>query len=249
MAQKHFIRLKLGSETYKGKVSSQGCSDVDDFRDAIKTKFSPVLDAYAPIQLTLFEPDGITEIDPETPVSDLQEVQGRPMVVTVKVVGRPEISTTRHQDYKQSKAFTTCRSFLTSIALELDEIYPIKRERTATGTERPVTFGTILNNAYKHNPEPFPEFRNEFSKLKGLFTKEEWKFLDSLNETVNNQLHAALNPGSATKHLLLPSAFSGTSETCQIIAKKARIVAEASDLIVKNEGSISGGSPISDRSV
>jgi hypothetical protein len=52
----HFIQLKLGKKAYKAKVSTEDCSDVAEFRSAIK-KISPDLDSYAPHHLTLFQPD------------------------------------------------------------------------------------------------------------------------------------------------------------------------------------------------
>ena len=72
----HFIQLILGNKTYKRQVSSANCTYVDDFKDAIKNKFSPDLDSFASHQLTLFQPDGTTEIDPETLVTYLKERVG-----------------------------------------------------------------------------------------------------------------------------------------------------------------------------
>ncbi|KAJ3198273.1 hypothetical protein HDU67_003586 [Dinochytrium kinnereticum] len=80
----HFIQLTLRSKNYKDKVSTEGCSDVAEFKGAIENKFSPLLDPYATAQLTLFQPDGITQIDPETPDSALKEIPWKPMVVTVE---------------------------------------------------------------------------------------------------------------------------------------------------------------------
>ncbi len=79
----HFVKLVLGNKSYKEQVSTDGCSNVSDFRGAIKSKFSPDLDSYAPHHLTLFQPDGTSQIDPETPVTDLKEIPWKPMVVTV----------------------------------------------------------------------------------------------------------------------------------------------------------------------
>jgi hypothetical protein len=60
----HFVRLALGNKTYKAKVTTEGCSDVDDFKDAIKNKLPHLLAVYDAAQLSLFQPDGTTEIDP-----------------------------------------------------------------------------------------------------------------------------------------------------------------------------------------
>ena len=57
----YFILLKLKNKTYKSQVSIEGCANVCDFRVAIKNKFC---DSYTPVQLSLFQPDGTTEIDP-----------------------------------------------------------------------------------------------------------------------------------------------------------------------------------------
>ena len=84
MATKHFIQLKLGSKNFKDQVSTEGCSNVAEFKQAIKTKFSKYLSDYEAYELSLFEPDGTTEIDPETDVSDLKEIPLNPMIITVE---------------------------------------------------------------------------------------------------------------------------------------------------------------------
>jgi hypothetical protein len=125
---------------------------------------------------------------------------------------------------------------LTSIALELDKIYPIIKEKSAKGNDKPVTFGTIINNAYSSNPDPKPQFKNLYKKLNSHFTDDEWNYLEALNETVNGHLHLPLNPGEDLKYLILPSDFSGYDKVSQTIAKKTNVVTEESHLIVKNEG-------------
>ena len=89
MAQKHFIQLKLGDRIYKDQVSTTGCSYVADFRAAIKAQFPKQLKGYEANELVLFQPDGNTEIDPETLVTDLKEIPWKPMVVTVEELPIP----------------------------------------------------------------------------------------------------------------------------------------------------------------
>jgi hypothetical protein len=133
----HLVQLQLGNKKYKDKVSTEGCDDVADFKGAIKNKFSPYLDSFTAIQLTLFEADANIEIDPETEMKDVFVTKGNPLVVKVdeqapiakQLTEKPVISSTRHQDYKQSKAFVSSRNYLTSVALELDKIYPIVKEK------------------------------------------------------------------------------------------------------------------------
>jgi hypothetical protein len=76
----HFVKLALGNTSYTAtKVSTDGCSYVDDFRDAIKTKLPPLLAAYDSAQLTLFQPDGTTEIDPGETIEKLNEFKVGPL--------------------------------------------------------------------------------------------------------------------------------------------------------------------------
>ena len=90
MSHKHFIQLLLGSKTFgPSKVSTEGCSDVDDFKEEIKKKFSPLLDSYSAAQLTLYEADGSTVIDSETSIDKLKEIAWKPMIVTVEEVEQP----------------------------------------------------------------------------------------------------------------------------------------------------------------
>ena len=248
MVQKHFVQLKLGENIFTDKVSTEGCEHVADFKGAIKAKFPKKLKAYDAYEISLFETDGnAVEI---SAMNSIETLIGNKMplfaVVSVEVevqaLEKPRISTTRHQDYKQSKAFTSSRSFLTSIALELAKIYPIVNDKGPSGREKPLTFGTIIHNAYQQNPDPFPQFRNNFKKLNDHFTTDEWDILDDLNDAVNNHLHRPLNPGLAIKHLIVPTDFSGEDDVFRTIAKKSNVVSDTSKLIVKNEGSVSGDS-------
>lgn len=171
-----------------------------------------------------------------------------PLVVrTVEIVQSPTISSSRHQNYKHSKAIHSSRSYLTSMALELDKIYPIVRGENLSGKEKPLTFGTILGNAKNQNPDPHPQFRDRFKKLKENFTADEWAILEALHQAVNGHLHLPLDPGESVKNLILPSDFSGLDKIYKRIAVKSNVVSEESHLIVKNEGSVSGGSPDSDK--
>ena len=87
MSQKHFVQLKLRNKTYKDQVSTAECYNVADFKEEIKKKFP--LDSYYASQLTLYEADGTTVIDPETSIDKLKEVPWKPMIVTVEEVEQP----------------------------------------------------------------------------------------------------------------------------------------------------------------
>jgi hypothetical protein len=248
----HFIKLQLGNKTYKDQVSTTDCTYVAQFRGAIKSKWTNLLKDYDAGQLTLFEADGSTEIDPETEMKDVFVTKGKPLVVKVdeqakQLTEKPLISSTRHQDYKHSKAVHSSRSYLTTIAVELDKIYPITG-RTTKG-KRYVTIGDVFEEAYNTNPEPKPQFLNRYKRLNDFYTTDEWNVLEDLNNTVNPKLHSELDVGidGKTRWVVLPIQLSHMAATCQRIAKKTNVVTETSHLIVKNEGSVSGGSPDSDK--
>ena len=83
----YFVLLTLGNKNYKAQISTEGCTYVDDFRGAIKNKYPHLLNSYDTAQLTLFQPDGTTEIDPGEVIEKLKEYAvgpWKPMVVTVE---------------------------------------------------------------------------------------------------------------------------------------------------------------------
>ena len=82
----YFVKLVLGNKTYKEQVSTDGCSNVSDFRGAIKSKYPYLLNSYDAAQLTLFQPDGVTEIDPETLVTDLKEIPWKPFIPAIAFI-------------------------------------------------------------------------------------------------------------------------------------------------------------------
>ena len=251
MRQKYFVQLKIGSKTYKDKVSIEGCSDVADFKEEIKKKFSVLLNSYDTAQLSLYEADGTIVIDPETTIGEFFVTTGKPYIVKVEEnpIQKPTISSTRHQDYKHSKAVHSSRSYLTSIAVELEKIYLIS---CYMDKRKKITFGHILEEAYHVNPEPKPELRNRYmKKLNDFYSAKEWNILEELNDSVNPKLHEALAYGldGKTKEVILPIEVSHFGQVFKRIAKMTNVVSDVNDLIVKNEGSVSGGSPDSEKKV
>jgi len=136
MAQKHFVQLKLGSKSFEPtQISTEGCSYVDDFKEFIKAKFSRKLKAYDSYELVLFEADGTTKI---SAMDSIDQLNGKkkplvavvePVEVQVEPTQKPAISITRHQDYKHSKAVHSSRSYLTTIAVELEKLYALEKAK------------------------------------------------------------------------------------------------------------------------
>ena len=137
------------------KISTEGCSYVDDFKESIKVKFSRKLKAYDSYELVLFEADGTTKISAMDSIDQLDEKKMplvavvEPVEVQVEPTQKPAISITRHQDYKHSKAVHSSRSYLTTIAVELEKLYALEKAKP----NEPATFGDILWNSWR-TPQP-----------------------------------------------------------------------------------------------
>ena len=245
MSQKYFVTLELGNKKFgPAKIFIKDDSDVYDFKKAIKEEFSHLLQSYDTAQLDLFESDGITKIDPETEMKDVFVEKGKPLIVKAESPVRPAISSSRHQEYKHSKAVHSSRSYLTSIAVELEKLYSLEKLKP----NEPATFGDVLWNAMRR--QPAPKLPN-MPLLKEYFTPQEWSNLNQLNNEVNPELHAELVSlaDGESKEVILPLNLGHLGPSYQRIAKKANVVSTELKLIVKNEGSVSGGTPDSDKKV
>ena len=190
-----------------------------------------MLNSFATAQLDLFESDGITKIDPETEMKDVFVEKGKPLIVKVEAPLRPAISSIRHQEYKHSKAVHSSRSYLTTIAVELEKLYALEKAKP----NEPATFGDILWNSWR-TPQPAPKLPN-LPEIGRYFTNQEWTFLEDLNNTVNPALHSELDFGidGETREVVLPIQLSHLAATCQRRAKKSNVVSTELQLIVKNE--------------
>jgi hypothetical protein len=248
----HFVLLKLDKKTYKSTVSTERCSDVGDYKGAIKTVFSRSLDSYSTVQLTLFQPDGITEIDPGEAITKLNEFNvgpWTPLVVTVDElpIPGPTGSSKRHRHYKRMSTEESCRKYLDAVAKELFQSYDFD---TVYSTP---TMGDLL--AAKEGPEgdTWDYRRNRRGQLMttislpSLFSKSQWDLLNSLNRDTINRIHDARLPQTSNQkpYVIIPHSKYDTKEyvnNLKSIAAKANIVEEEEDLIVRDEWSIKSGS-------
>jgi len=146
----------------------------------------------------------------------------------------------RYQDYKQSKALHSSRSYLNSIAIELARIYKIPYRKIKKNAAY-VTIGDIFHHAYTVKTLPSAGERQVI--LNDYYTYEEWDALELMNDVVNPELHAKLPEGyvEGTKELVLPVSIDQFGALYQIIASKTNLVAKKTNLIIKSEGSVSGG--------
>ena len=128
---KHFIQLVLGSKPYHPtKVSTEDCKDVDDFKRAIKREFSHLLHEYDVAQLTHFEADGNTEIDPQKPVAELKEANWKPMIIKVEQPATQVTtsSSKKQLTYKGMSVEASCRKYLDALVRKIAVNYDFNTE-------------------------------------------------------------------------------------------------------------------------
>jgi hypothetical protein len=260
MVQKHFIQLRLVNKNTMAQVSTQGCSNVADYKDGIKNKFSPTLDSYASYQLTLLQPDGITEIDPQTSVDDLKEIPWKPMVVTVEEspIQFPTGSSKKQLTYYNGLGVeASCRKFFDALARKLALYY-----RFQWGPEDEndyPTFGDVLY-AYKNNAWNFINRQQSYAERTDesgftqvaapvpilSITTNEWAKLKEWNQKINNRVHDADLPRTSTGKyfVIIPHADYNEENVSffKTIGVKGRLYNNASKLEVKDEDDLLSGS-------
>ena len=263
----HFIQLALGNRTYKDKVSTEGCSDVADFKDAIKTKLPHLLAAYDAVQLTLLQPDGNTEIDPGETIAKLNEFNvgpWTPLVVTVEEspIPAPSGSSKKQLSYKGMSTEASCRKYLDALARQLALYYEFKWGKDDEKRNDYPTFGDVLFAKRKkkwsyHCDEVLATDEEGFTPvtpkkipkldipLPDLFSADEWKRLDELNDSTNERIHDADIPKSHGKSFVIVPENDYNQETIDFIksvAVKAKLFTDEKKLDVKNESHLSGSS-------
>jgi hypothetical protein len=229
MDSKLIVELKLQDKTFKDKVSTKNCTDIADFKHAIKLKFSPLLDAYAAAQLSVFEAYLSTKVDPEKEMRKISVVKGRPLVVTVEEAPRNESSSSSDRYYQHLKAVCSSRAYLNSIAQEMEKQYELQK----LDMENPATIGDILWNRRQRvqarvkppNTKPLSEY----------FTGQQRRVLEILDNVVNPKSHTSLGfkADNQTKEVVLPINVYHLKPEYQRIAAEANLVAKETDLIVK----------------
>ena len=257
----HFIQLKLGNKSYKDQVSTDGCSNVAEFIRVIRA--SPQLPIGNGI-ITLFQPDGTTEIDPQTPVADLKEIPWKPMVVTVEQL--PTLAATgsskKQLIYKGMSTEASCRKFLDALARRLSSYYVFRWGKGKKQNGYP-TFGDVLfarrtENGWSHihdevrdtdeegftavNPKKIPKLD---IPLPDLFSEDEWEKLEEFNDSTNERIHDADLPKSQGKSFVIVPEKDYNQNTINFIksvAAKAKFITDEKKLDVKNESELSGSS-------
>jgi len=210
----HFVKLVLGNKNYKQKVSTEGCADVDDFRANIKKKYPHLLNSYDGAQLTLFQPDGTTEIDPGEVIEKLNEFAvgpWSPLVVRVEELPLPApIGSSRKQlTYKGMSTEASCRKYFDALAAKLALFYKFDWGVDSSFPTIGDVFKAVNESNWKHHTrgktleertdkDGFVEQPTEVpllaTPLPELFDEDEWKRIKELNRKTTERIHDARLP-------------------------------------------------------
>ena len=263
MSQKLWVAHATPSKTFgPTRVSIDGCQYVDDFLKDIKKEFeTPGPTSH----LTLYQPDGNTEIKPTDTIKSLGDAgkdADAPLVVKTAAVGKSSrLVTTRKMSVEAS-----CRKYLDALAFKLSTYYVFKRKSKAGAT-----FGDVLEvikigkkdkkprwsyiletDSYEQEDEngdmvqinagdpllPIP--------LPSLFTTDEWDKLRALNKSTTTRIHSATLPTTSNgkAYVIIPhSEFNEEMVSfLKNVGVKATLFSSPDDLEVKDEDLLSDSS-------
>jgi hypothetical protein len=225
---------------------------------------------YDAAQLTLFQPDGTTEIDPQTSVEDLKEIPWKPMVVTVEEfpIPAPTVSSKKQLVYKGMTTEASCRKYLDALAIEIyfDYDFPKTYKKPTMGdvlAARDGQFGKPKEEAkgvawWDYKKENGIQVTN--TPLPSLLSGQQWDILKSLNRDTTKRIHDAQLPrtNGQKPFIVLPhTKFTKTEyvDALKSIAAIIGVVPTEDELIVKDESDLSAssssesGSPDKDKKI
>ena len=243
----HLVQLTLENMIYKFKVSTEGCHNVAGFLKAIRASSQlPIGEGI----MTLFQTDGTTEIDPETPVTELREIPSKPMVVTVAKlpVRAPITSSLKKFNYQGLGVEASCRKFLDAIANKLAMYYNFNWAQ-----EDYPTFGDVLfayqkdEWSHKFEYQTEEERRDEPAapvpirsvRLPDIFNADEWVKLQEWELKTNKRIYNAhLLSTSTGKPLVIvphPDYNEETIKFLKTMSVKGQLFHDESRLQVRDE--------------
>ena len=250
MSQKLWVAYDTPAKTFgPTKVSSEGCSDVDDFKVAIRNNPQLAISPNAPI--TLYQPDGKTEIKPTDTVKSLGNTgKDGDAPLIVKTSKSNHLGATR-----QLIAEASCQKYLDRIAYKLSTYYAFRHK-----SEIRATFGDVLeavaNGKWSHILEQWTYEQEDYNgdtvhvnegdprfpvPLPSLYTDEEWVKLKVLYKPgcIHNGNFPMTSEGRAL--VILPHS-DFTEEMISFlknIGLKAILFSSPDDLDVRDEDSFS----------
>ena len=171
------ITLKLGKRKIKDRVSTKGCANLNDFKRAIQRTYTPLLDQDDPNQLSLWDSNGILEIDPETPLSSLSPSQAAPILV--QIAGSRNPRTEDLEKYRKQLANGAMRAFFSRVTEQLEKEYHLEKSRP----DAPLALEDVIRNLDHGLTTPKPP--NELP-LDQKFSVQEWDFMRQTSSGVHS---------------------------------------------------------------
>ena len=260
MSQKLWVQHITTAKTFIDKVSIQGCEDIADFLKEIKKEFEI---SGPSSHLTLYQPDGTTEIRPTDTIKSLGDAgkdADAPLVVKTTAIGKSSrLVTTRKMSVEAS-----CRKYLDAIAKRLAEFYEFNYRFKSGATIGDVLeakdgiegedwdFRKAKKNHYQTDDDGFTtvEIRKgqplKSIKLPDLYTPDEWDKISKFNKNTTQRVHDGQLPhlSNGKPYILIPR-DEFTDEMIlflKSIGVKANLFSSLDDLEVKKEDSLSESS-------
>ena len=260
MSQKLWVQHKTPAKTYgPTRVSIDGCDYVDDFIKEIKKESQLAIPPNTPI--TLYQPDGTTEIKVgDSPADFLQgNSSGNPLTAkTVAVTKSSRVVTTRKMSVEAS-----CRKYLDAIAKRLAEFYEFDYRFKSGATIGDVLeakdgaegedwiFRRAVKTHYQtdddgytveiHRGQPLTN-----NRLPDLYTPDEWDKISKFNKTTTKRVHDGQLPqlSNGKPYVIIPhSEFTDEMISfLKSIGVKASLFSSPDDLEVKDEDFLSDSS-------
>jgi hypothetical protein len=262
MSQKLWVQHNTTAKTFgPTRVSIEGCEYVDDFLKEITKEFEI---SGPSSHLTLYQPDGISEIDVGDSPADYREGNSRrkPLIVKTTAIGKSSrLVTTRKMSVEAS-----CRKYLDALAFKLSTYYVFK-EKSKLGA----TFGDVLEAIKVGKKDKKPRWSHILATdsyeqedengdmvqihtgdpkfptpLPSLFTEEEWAKLKILNKSTSSRIHSATLPTTSNgkAYVIIPhSEFNEEMVSfLKNVGVKATLFSSPDDLEVKDEDLLSDSS-------
>ena len=263
MSQKLWVQHITTAKTFgPTRVSIQGCEYVDDLLKEIKKESQLSIPPNTP--LTLYQPDGTTEID----VGDSPHLlldgnsRGNSLIVKTVAVGKSSrLMTTRKMSVEAS-----CRKYLDALAFKLSTYYVFKRKSKAGATfgdvleaikigkkdKKPRWSHILETDSYEQEDEDGDMIQIHAGDpvfpipLPSLFTTDEWDKLRALNKSTTTRIHSGTLPTTSNgkAYVIIPhSEF--TEEMVSFLKNvgvKATLFSSPDDLEVKDEDLLSDSS-------
>ena len=260
MSKKLWVAYDTPAKTFIDKVSIQGCEDIADFLKEIKKESQLAIPPSTPI--TLYQPDGTTEIKPTDTIQSLGNMgkdADAPLVVKTTAVGK----SSRLVSTRKMSVEASCRKYLDAIAKRLAEFYEFNYRFKSGATigdvleakdgieGREWKFRRAIKTHYQADDDGFivkiPKGKPLKSiKLPELYTPDEWDKISKFNKNTTQRVHDGQLPhlSNGKPYILIPR-DEFTDEMVlflKSIGVKANLFSSLDDLEVKDEDFLSDSS-------